>query len=82
VHVPDENVPDPLHETVPVGLYPVTLALHVVGEPTVTDPGEQETVTLEGAVPTFNTEEPKLPKLFASPGYEAVMLAEPTTDGV
>ena len=40
-----ENVPAPLldHVTVPVGEEPVTVAMHVVDEPTITDDGEQLT---------------------------------------
>ena len=43
VHVVDENVPVGVlvQDTVPLGEVPLTVAVHVVGDPEATDEGEQ-----------------------------------------
>ncbi len=73
------KVPDPVDKnlsTMPVGVAPVTVIVHVDEVPTVTGL-VQLTVVVVGLLPNNTVVEAELPRLFASPLYVAVIVTEP-----
>ena len=70
---PNMTAPEPLgcdQNTEPVGLEPVTVAVHVLIPLTATEDGEQVTAVNVGILPTnvtFSEPVPELGPLFASP---------------
>jgi hypothetical protein len=72
LQVGEENVtrpaPDTLPQvTVPVGEYPLTVAVHVTGTPMLSDVEEHVIVTVVTAFPTWSTWVPELGPLPRSP---------------
>jgi len=72
VQASEENVtlpaPDTLAQvTVPVGEYPLTVAVHVTGTPTLSVVEEHVIVTVGSSFPTLSPWVPELGVLFESP---------------
>ena len=65
----DEKVPALVldQDTVPVGAYPVTAAVHVVRDPSTTVWGAQLSVVVDCDWETVSEKSAALPRLFASP---------------
>jgi glutamate-1-semialdehyde aminotransferase len=83
VQLVDENVPPapPSSQvTVPVGFVPLTVALQFDDPPMVTELHETEVVLV--AAVTLTPVVPEFGALLESPEYAAVIVAEPTADGV
>jgi hypothetical protein len=80
VNAPPEDDDEKL--TVPVGLYPVTVAVHVVLWDTDTELGEHDTDVVDDALFTVIVVDPEEPRLLASPEYVAVIVRLPTAVAV